>query len=129
MDNFKIDVFGEGRKNLENALAICFDINAPGETAKSYAVTRENGLVLRWTDPGKTGAVELAFPHRLADAVGVVWGWLHSEAAQAWAGESPDCDGSVILGWRVFTTGEWGHVGEDRYAICAVRPIWSLHGK
>ena len=48
------------------------------------------------------------------------------------AGEAPDNDGTVLLGWEVFHPLWYGENEIDKYelaAVLAVRPCWIVYGK
>lgn len=57
---------------------------------------------------------------------------LSTEDILRLAGEAPDNDGTVRLGWEVFHPLWYGNNGIERYelaAILAVRPCWIVYGK
>ena len=58
--------------------------------------------------------------------------WLKGEFAKTVILDDWDADmnhdGSNSRGWRVYV-GDWGHVGDEMYAICAVKPVFLWHGK
>lgn len=163
MDNFTIDIVGEGDTSLAKALEIAFAHNAPGDKATHYSVVRlkpqtryfankvtghlaanlkeapdyhvhhfsdmvtaPDGtptLMLLWTE--SKGAVPLAFPMKIEDAIPFVKGWL-SNAGDP--GQAHDIDGDLDRGWRVFTE-SWGHVAGCSYAIVGVQACWAMYGK
>jgi hypothetical protein len=60
--------------------------------------------------------------------------WLHGEfakevlkTADGWDANM-DHDGSNSVGWRVYVD-DWGHVANNHYAICAIKPAYMWHGK
>lgn len=165
MDNFRIDVCGEGNEALEMALKIAFQENAPGGKAVHYRVvslvdevqyfgnsaTNQKGfhenvsglpgkhvhhferckeqeggkltLVLLWSDVKES--TPLPFPLEIGDAIPFVKGWLKASGDP---GPTPDIDGDVAEGWRVFT-GAWGHVAGCSCAIVGVQAWWAMYGK
>jgi hypothetical protein len=142
MDNFHIDITGEGEKSLRKAIKIAFAHNAAGHTALSYEIKTMVGaefdevldslasrtaFVFRWVGrTDKDPDTVSNFPFRIdADgAADFAIRWLE----QAEFGKEPDQDGDNYRGWRIYT-GAWGHVGSDNYAICAVFPAWAMYGK
>lgn len=142
MDNFRIDITAEGQASLLKALEIAFAHNAPGKKVESYHVVKlesksyngipeslngETALVLRWIKEDKPkvdGPVNLPFKLDCAGAADFTARWL----AEQDYGKEPDHDGSNGKGWRIWTGG-WGHVGDDRYAVCAIMPEWAMYGK
>lgn len=148
MDNFHIDITAEKLPSLQHALAIAFAHNAPGQKVESYdicALTEESigpeeiedvpeevrgkpVLIFRWAkrqhnDP--LGYIDLPFKLDVAGAADFAWRWL----AEQDYGRQPDHDGDNDKGWRLFTTGIWGHVAGDHYAVCAIAPVWAMYGK
>ena len=142
MDNFKIDVIAETQDTLVKALEIAFAHNAPGHKMGSYHVTKlvssvyngipegvdgRTAIVLRWTTADKLtedGPINLPFKLDAKGAADFAQRWL----AEQDFGREPGHDGHNNKGWRV-VTGDWGHVCEDRYAVCAVLPWWAAYGK
>lgn len=142
MDNFKIDITAEGKTSLHKAIEIVFAHNAPGGKVESYQVVQlqscpytgipeslngKTALVLRWTKADQMkpdGPVNLLTKLDVAGAVDLASRWL----AEQDYGRQPDHDGDNGKGWRVFT-GNWGHVGNDHYAVCAILPEWAMYGK
>lgn len=140
MDNFRIDITAEGRPSLVKAIEIAFAHNAPGGKVESYELTTlesdvytgipesldgARALVFRWSkEDGRKNSVPLPFK---LDAAGAA-DWAERWLGEADFGRQPDHDGHNKKGWRVFT-GNWGHVGSDHYAVCAVIPSWAMYGK
>lgn len=142
MDNFSIDVIAEGQETLLKAIEIAFAHNAPGNRVESYHITKlvsdeYNGLpksvdgrtaiILRWTKAEKLsedGPLNLPFKLDAKGAADFAQRWLTEQDF----GREPDHDGHNKKGWRVIT-GNWGFVGNDRQAVCAVLPWWAAYGK
>lgn len=142
MDNFRIDITAEGEASLRGAMELAFAHNAPGGKVESYRVavltgTSWNGiaeeldgrtaLILRWTKEKtrkEDGPVDLPFRLDAAGAADFASRWL----AEQDFGREPDHDGDNGKGWRMWT-GPWGHVGDDRYAVCAILAEWATYGK
>lgn len=92
----------------------------------SYYRQDEKGhltLMLLWS--WEKGARELPYPMKIEDAIAFVKGWLANVGDP---GPSPDIDGDLGRGWRVFTEA-WGHVAGCSYAICGVQAIHAMYGK
>jgi hypothetical protein len=132
-DNFHFDLTGVP---LLDALNIAF---AGGTTAKGWAeidtdpssrgawapwsaMETAKRLVLFWT--ADHAMTPLPAPMGPADVEPFVRTWL--QAAEY--GPEPDHDGDNSMGWRVYNEA-WGHVGPYRTAICAIEPVWLMHGK
>lgn len=142
MDNFKIDVTAEGESSLLKAIEIAFTHNAPGNKVESYHVTPlkhtsydsipedldgDLALVFRWIKVEKfveDGPINLPFKLDAAGAADFAVRWLKEQDY----GREYDHDGHNNRGWRMIT-GDWGHVGGDQYAICAIVPCWAMYGK
>jgi len=142
MNNFGIDITAEGQETLLKAIEIAFAHNAPGQCMESYHLSKlesseYNGLpknvdgrkaiILRWTKTEKVaegGPVNLPFKLDPRGAADFARRWL----AEQDYGQEPDHDGHNGKGWRIIT-GNWGHIGDDHYAICAILPWWAMYGK
>lgn len=136
MDNFGIDITGEGRKIFTQAMEIAFSQHPH---ALGYRIDGSR-LIFLWVASRYTAGnnssnaldpAVVAFPFKM-DASGA------AEFANRWLaeqdyGEEPDHDGSNGRGFRVFNEG-WGHVklmsgATEHYAIVAVEPAWAVYGK
>ncbi len=130
MDNRIFRVNGEGDDLLFSALDLVFKQNWLSH-CESWEQTESNGLILCW-------AIDLKccnnFPSKLnaADCLPIVSSWLNSDFAKTvQLGEmcnDADHDGDNKLGWEVYCD-DWGHVGDNHYAICAIRPAYMWFGK
>jgi hypothetical protein len=126
-DNRIFNVNGKGDDLLLATLWLAFR-QAGYSTAKAWRVDPVKGMILLWyateTDtpfPAPMGADEVYH---------VVRQWLLSKPQAECVGWDADADhdGSNSLGWRVYCE-DWGHVGDDHYAIVAVKPAWMWYGK
>jgi len=71
-------------------------------------------------------------PLSIDTACEIVYQWLKSDEAKTitltgWD-ENADHDGSNALGWRVYVE-DWGHIGSDWGAYCAIKPAYMWYGK
>lgn len=113
---------------LLHALELIFEQRK--HVAKAY-LRNEYGLVLYWHHDKGT----IAFPARLtADQVlPTVLAYLddpdgHPELKfEEWDADT-EHDGYNRKGWRVYVE-DWGHVGGNSYALCAIRPVFLWYGK
>jgi hypothetical protein len=142
MDNFGIDIIAEGQETLLKAIEIAFAHNAPGNRVESYHVTKlvsddyhglpksvdgRNAIILRWMKAEKISEddpVNLPFKLDAKGAADFAQRWL----AEQDYGREPDHDGHNKKGWRIITS-NWGFVGSDRAAVCAILPWWATYGK
>lgn len=70
-------------------------------------------------------------PIMVEQAKQYIEGLTHEETERL-AGEEPDNDGSVYLGWEVFYPLWYGDNGLENYssgAFLAIRPCWIVYGK
>lgn len=134
MDNRQFNVNGEGQDMLLRALELaCMQEGHAGCPAKirSWKVIPEFGMVLYWTE--KEGNPLPGSGATAAEFLPMLWAWLNDpeEAKQVkltqWDVDA-DHDGSNGSGWRVYVE-DWGHVGHNSYAICAVKPVFLWFGK
>jgi hypothetical protein len=131
MDNRLFNVNGKGDEMLLKALQLAFLQFSDRCGVKAWEQSKEHGLVLCWSSnthnviptPGELTA-EQALP--------MVKSWLASDFAKTvelsdWCSDA-DHDGHNSIGWQVYC-GDWGHVGGQHYAICAIKPAYMWHGK
>lgn len=135
MDNRVFNVNGDGKEMLEATLMLAFQQAGHKSKAVSWRVTKK-GLILRWfrVNPESDGGGNFLTPLKPKAAADLVWEWLQSEEGNPehfemtdWDADE-DHDGSNSLGWRVYVDG-WGHVSDDFYTICAIKPAYLWHGK
>lgn len=133
MDNRIFNVNGRGREMLRSALELAFmqegwdDMPA---RAEGWRVDPGKGLIFFWH--AGEGAKKFRRARTAKQVVGLVAKWLESDQARnipcnGWDADI-DHDGSNERGWRVYVE-DWGHIGEETYAICAVRPSFNWLGK
>jgi hypothetical protein len=130
MDNRLFNVNGSGRDALLAALRLAFQQNGLLK-AKGWEQTKENGLIICWT--GDADNI-IPFPSDLdADAcLPFIQNWLQGKFSadveySEWC-DNFDHDGHNSEGWQVYVD-ECGHVGANRYAICAIKRAYCWHGK
>ncbi len=130
MNNFIINVVCEGKEMFWKAVEIAFKQNRPErpQTATHFLIDPKLGFVFLWSDEG--AAQPFPYPLHWEQAADMAWEWLQRMDAKTFNEyeAAPDFDGSTERGWRVYCD-FWGHVGELRYAIAAVKPAWAWYGK
>lgn len=109
------------------------------------------GLILGWH--ASNGLIELPTSLGPEGILPIVWEYLQSNEAEAclqaaaaaedkrghdkfrdgpkttsWSRNYRDGDVETTAGWQVYTE-DWGHVGNNHYAICAVRKAYLWYGK
>ena len=132
----KFTINGEDNKVLEKVLQLALEICGWKEIKAFYE--DPNGLVFCAYSTG-TGAegttIEYPFkatPAILVEHINQYLDKLSDEAILRLAGEAPDNDGDVILGWEIFHPLWYGENKINNYklsAILAVRPCWITYGK
>lgn len=158
MDNRIFNVNGHTLDQLKVALrlaAMQWSINRPDDAFSGWRVDDDYGLMLLWSVPGgqdPKGVKSSAFMARRPpeDLAVEVQGWLNSGSAEPFYDrlKRPEVewtdkvnadprlswdrhyngDGDTGKGWRVYCQ-NWGHVGGEQYALCAVLPVWMWYGK
>ena len=131
-DNKQFNVNGDSEEMLGRALALAFEQSGIGTTkARAWKLDEEHGLILVRTLITK--GTPFPCPMDAKAVLPTVMSFLQEQnenptvECKDWDANA-DHDGSNSLGWRVYC-GDWGHVGESRYAICAVKPAYLWHGK
>lgn len=111
-------------KVIEFALKISGHIDVGG-----YYVDKK-GLV--WCSYGGSSyPFKATIPIMVEQAKQYIEGLTYEETERL-AGEEPDNDGSVYLGWEVFYPLWYGDNGLENYssgAFLAIRPCWIVYGK
>ena len=132
-DNRVFNVNGCEDEQLLAALKLAFEQRREGQTCKGWIFDKDKGLIFLWFCEDKEKQ-SFKLPSKLTaeQCFPLVLGWLNSEMAgqmryEEWDADA-DHDGSNSRGWRVYCE-DWGHVGGNPYAICAVRPAFLWHGK
>jgi hypothetical protein len=131
-DNRVFNVNGTGKAGLLAALELAFSQEGAGKKAKGFVNSPEKGLVLCWWCDGQSGPFPLPATLDAAGVLPMVLSYLESDEAklvpcEGWDANA-DHDGSNSEGWRVYVE-DWGHVGGNSYAICAIRRAFVWHGK
>lgn len=129
----KFTINGEDNKVLEKVLQLALEICGWKEIKAFYE--DPNGLVFCAYGAGTEGTIEYPFkatPAILVEHINQYLDKLSDEAILRLAGEAPDNDGDVILGWEIFHPLWYGENKINNYklsAILAVRPCWITYGK
>lgn len=132
MDNRLFNINGDGEAMLLKALELAFmQQSAFNPTCSGWQQTKEHGLILCWTANHKDIT---PFPADLTaqQCLPFITQWLAGDFAKdvelSKMCHNADHDGSNSLGWQVYCE-DWGHVGEQHYATCAIKPAYLWHGK
>lgn len=130
MDNRVFNVNGRGDSMLLDTLKLAFAQEGTKTTCESWVFNKDKGLILCWH--ADEGHMKLPSPLTAEACLPMVLAWLTSSDIKQMSYEGwdrdEDHDGSNSMGWRVYCE-DWGHVGDEHYAICAVRPAFLWHGK
>ena len=138
MDNIQFNVNGSSPEMLLKTLELAFQQRGwrdKSTTCKAWKVS-EKGFVLSWCTPDKQGSDWVPFPGNTelsaAEVYPTVLNWLRnvdmtSIELDGWDIDI-DHDGHNSIGWRVYAE-DWGHVGNDWAAICAIKPVYLWYGK
>jgi hypothetical protein len=133
MDNRIFNVNGRGDDMLLAALKLVFMQEGDNTTCAGWEYNSVKGLVLVWsTDDSREDVHPFPVPLTAEQCFPFVRAWLDSDQARmvqqkGWDAKT-DHDGSNGDGWRVYCE-DWGHVGENHYAICAIKPVVLWFGK
>ena len=121
---------GESKKALEEVLQLVIKLS--GWEIKAFFKDK-NGLVFcAYKCDGDT---EYSFKPTIPVLVEQIYQYLDEldvEDIIRLAGEEPDIDGTIRLGWEVFHPLWYGENEIDKFngnAIIAVRPCWIIYGK
>ena len=122
---------GDNNKTLEKVLQLALDICGRSKIKAFYE--DENGLVLcSYECEGSTKyPFEPTIPV-LVEQINQYIKNLSNENILRLAGEEPDNDGTVCLGWEVFHPLWYGENRIKKYelaSIIAIRPCWIVYGK
>jgi hypothetical protein len=133
MDNRIFNVNGSDSKYLQATLNLAFG-HSWGYKCKAWAEDEKSGLILLWADADKDSGFKFPVAMSADEVFPLVNTWLRGEFAKkvltnadGWDGNC-DHDGHNSVGWRVYV-GDWGHVNNSPYAICAIKPVYLWHGK
>ena len=130
MDNRIFRVNGGNEDMLEMALKLAFE-QSGFSRCSGWQETKEHGLILCWHDEEES-ITPLPANLTATQITPFVLEWLKNAYAKdidlsEWCGDC-DHDGHNSKGWYVYC-GDWGHVGDQRYSICAIKPCFMWHGK
>jgi len=128
-DNRIFNVNGKSEEYLLETLQLALK----NTKVEGWKHSPNHGLILFWAIPKNDKKVN-RFPAPLnADAIfPIVTQYLKSEDASKveckdWDADA-DHDGHNERGWRVYCT-DWGHVGNECYALIAIKPAYIWYGK
>ncbi|NIB43759.1 hypothetical protein HBA55_29420 [Pseudomaricurvus alkylphenolicus] len=128
MDNKVFNVNGSGEDQLLKTLELAFG----GQTCSGWQETEDHGMILCWT-ADSVGINPMPGDLTAEQCLPFITAWLESDfASKVKFGEmcgpykSSDVDNGK--GWQVYVE-QWGHVGNQHYSICAVRPAYMWYGK
>lgn len=130
MDNRIFNVNGCGLEMLQRTLCLAFE--QEGSKATGYQITK-HGMILIWGSDPPAGVNRFPVPLEAPEVAPIVFKWLSSPQDSqeiqytGWDADA-DHDGENKLGWRVYV-GDWGHVGDETYSICAIKPAFLWLGK
>lgn len=129
MDNRQFNVNGSSFGMLESTLKLALEQEG-GKKFNAWKVDPRKGFVLSWCY--KEGSNKFPVPLDVDSVAKIVWEWLKSDEAKSievtgWD-EDADHDGDNSVGWRVYCE-DWGHVGGDYSAVCAIKRVYLWHGK
>lgn len=131
MDNRIFNVNGRGTDMLQKALELAFIQNGRNTTCNAWKQTKENGLILLWSSSSKD-AVPLPSPLSHEQCIPLIEGWLNGDFSKSVQlsefCEDHSHDGENRKGWQMYCE-NWGHVGGEHYAICAIKPAYMWYGK
>lgn len=104
LDNFSMELVGEGREPLARAIEICTDLR--GRTVSGWGQADGQDSLSLYTSsmPGGIGVHHLPFPMRAGAVIDLVWGWLqHLPKTSSDFSRPPirNIDGDLHPGWRV----------------------------
>ena len=122
---------GDNNESLKKVLQLALDLCGLKGIEAFYEDA--NGLVLcRYKCSGSTEYPFEATIPVLVEQINQYIKNLSSEDILRLAGEEPDNDGTVRLGWEVFHPLWYGDNEIDKYelaAVIAIRPSWIVYGK
>jgi hypothetical protein len=132
MDNKLLNI--NGRKEDLLAKAIDLAIAQGGwinTTITGWYFDPQYGIILTTWEPGSQYNKFLT-PLSAEETAGFVFNWLSKDEAKTvplgqWEGDI-DHDGHNTPGWRLYS-GDWGHVGDDWSALCAIKRVYLWYGK
>lgn len=122
---------GENKNDLEKVLKLALDL-ADYKSVKAF-YKDPKGLVLCWYEC--KGSTPYPFEATIPVLVEQIMQYLNSLTTDEifnLAGNCPDIDGSVELGWEVFHPLWYGENDLENYTgyeIIAIRPSWVIYGK
>ena len=128
MQTFTIS--GETKEALQEVLQLAIKLS--GWSIKAFFQDK-NGLVFCFYK--SNGDTEYPFKPTVPVLVEQVYQYLddlNAEDITRLAGNEPDIDGTVVLGWEVFHPLWYGENEIEKYndnAVIAVRPCWIVYGK
>lgn len=122
MNNFSVDIYGEGDEMLRTALSLFARLKCC-----SYQVDTKKGLILY----GHNMAGKTHFPMPLSEQL--MFMFVREWLATAPIGPKPDIDGDCKRGFRVYTRSscrdDKGEYVDYIDGYVAIKPIWATYGK
>lgn len=130
MDNRIFNVNGSGSDMLLKALELVFLQEGDHARCHAWVESKTHGLILLWTDAEESN--RLPAPLTASECLPLIERWLQSDFAKEVQlsdfCQDDDHDGHNSEGWQVYCEA-WGHVGDNHYAICGIKPAFMWHGK
>lgn len=131
MDNRIFNVNGKGIEMLQKAIELAFMQFTSSRKAKcsGWSFSKEKGLMLNWSS---TDGNSLPIDMNAEDCAQWAWKWLQSDESKTVVlsdfCDNQEHDGHNTQGWQVYIE-DWGKVGKNDYALCAIKPAYLWHGK
>lgn len=122
---------GDNREALARVLNLALELSGYKKVKAFYE--DKNGLVFCWSSC--KGASSYPFEATVPVLVEQIFQYISNltcEDVIRLAGEEPDIDGTVYLGWEIFYPLWYGENEIDKYewaAMLAVRPCWIVYSK
>lgn len=121
--SFSVTVISDKEDHISKAIRLCFahDVFSHRQVTH-YIQNTPRKIVLLWHEDDR--AKPLPFHMGAREATAFVKGWLRKAEGNIDAYESePDCDGSIVRGWKI-TTENMGW-----YGALSVETEWVVYGK
>jgi len=134
MDNRIFNVNGRSKAQLLNTIQLALSQTSynANPTIIGWVIDKSKGFILLDYMSDYTKGTKFPVPVTAETVLPIVWDWLKSEEAEkipmeGWDANA-DHDGDNELGFRVYCE-DWGHIGEYRNAIVAIKPAYCWYGK
>lgn len=130
-DNRIFNINGKTLEDLKLVTKLAFSIDGPNTKAKAWRFIPNKGLVFLWID-SQSKSNKFPVPLDSDEVASMAFKWLKSDDAKTVPcldeDSDYDHDGSNSEGWRAYLE-NWGHVGDEHYAILCIKPAFLWHGK